>query len=132
VASKSALSLLAAALLGAAAGGAAQQPVRVKYTVLDRPAEARVAKPQYRVTHQKGFTLVSVFAGRKPTGGYSVVVTGVDLLDGTCTVRYHVEEPAPDAIVTQVLTYPAAPVRISPACRDAQVAPPLPRADAKE
>ena len=132
MASKPTLPLLAAALLGAAAGGGAQQPTRVKYTVLDRPVEARIAKPQYRVTHQKDFTLVSIFAGRKPTGGYSVVVTGVDLLDGTCTVRYHVEEPGPDVIVTQVLTYPAATVRISPACRDAKVDPPLPRAETKE
>jgi hypothetical protein len=131
VASKPALPLLAAALLGAAAGGTGQQPARVKYTVLDRPAEARVAKPEYRATHQKDSTLVSIFAGRKPTGGYSVVVKGVDRRDGTCTVRYRVEEPAPDAIVTQALTYPAATVRISPACQDAKVDPPLPPAKTK-
>ncbi len=131
MASKCGLLLLAAALFIAAAAGTTQQATRAEYTVLDRPVDAGVAKPQYRVAQAKGFTLVSVFAGQKPTGGYSVVVTGVERLSGTCTVRYHVEEPGPDAIVTQVLTYPAATVRISPACRNAKVDPPLPRGKTK-
>lgn len=52
-------------------------------------------------------TVLAVFAGEKPTGGYSAVITSVKLLDKTMTVHYRVNEPAPGTIVTQMITYPA-------------------------
>ena len=125
--------LLAAALLGAAAGARAQQPTSVKFTVEGRPAGASsVTKPEYRVTREKDATVVSLFAGQKPTGGYSITVTRVDQQDGACTVRYRIQGPPPDAIVTQMLTYPAVTIRIAAACKDVKVDPPMPRSGATQ
>lgn len=52
-------------------------------------------------------TVLAAFAGEKPTGGYSTVITSVTLLDKTLTVRYKVNAPAPGTPVTQIITYPA-------------------------
>lgn len=52
-------------------------------------------------------TVLAAFAGEKPTGGYSTVITAVTLLDKTLTVRYKVNAPAPGTPVTQIITYPA-------------------------
>lgn len=52
-------------------------------------------------------TVLAAFAGEKPTGGYSTVITSVTLLDKTLTVRYKVNAPASGTPVTQIITYPA-------------------------
>jgi hypothetical protein len=110
------------------ADSGARKAVPAKYTVLSRRAHPVVETAQFAVEQEPEATLVSVFAGQKPTGGYVVTVTGVDRLDTVCTVRYRVESPPADMMVTQALTYPAATVRITPACKEVKVAPPLPRA----
>ncbi len=101
-----------------------------KYTVV-RPPPEPVAKAQYRVEHRADHTLVAIFAGQKPTGGFDITIKGVDRQADVCVVRYQVEAPPADAMVAQVLTYPAAAVRIAPACKDARVTPPLPRGETK-
>jgi pyruvate/2-oxoglutarate dehydrogenase complex dihydrolipoamide acyltransferase (E2) component len=53
-------------------------------------------------------TYLAAYWGEKPTGGYSVGVESARLEGGEVTVRLSLEEPAPDAIVTQALTYPYA------------------------
>lgn len=121
---------MAAALLGAAAIGQAQT-TRATFTVLDRPPNARVSKPEFRVTQARGATIVTILAGEKPTGGYAVEVITVERAGNTCTVRYKVEAPAPDAMVTQALTYPATAIRISPPCSEIKLDPPLPRGAVK-
>jgi len=105
--------------------GCGGRHVRVNYSVVDRPVEEETAEPQYRVANEAGATLVSIYAGQKPTGGYAVEISGVDRQGHTCIVRYRIDAPASDAIVTQALTYPGASVRISPACPDVKVDPPL-------
>ncbi|HEY9839983.1 MAG: protease complex subunit PrcB family protein [Candidatus Sericytochromatia bacterium] len=52
-------------------------------------------------------SVLAVFAGEKPTGGFTATITSVKQLNKTLTVTYKVTAPAPDAIVTQVITYPA-------------------------
>jgi hypothetical protein len=47
-----------------------------------------------------------VYAGQRPTGGYSVGVAGARVEGGRVTVRVSLEDPPSDAIVTQSLTYP--------------------------
>jgi hypothetical protein len=121
VASNRNILLAAAALLGAAA--AAQNSTPAKYKVVEVPSAARVKKPEFRVAQAKGATTVSIFAGEKPTGGYSVEVTGVDRRGGTCTVRYKIEPPPADAMVTQALTYPSTAIRITPTCREVKLDP---------
>jgi len=51
-------------------------------------------------------TYLVVYAGQRPTGGYSVGVAGARVEGGRVTVRVSLEDPPPDAVVTQSLTYP--------------------------
>ena len=46
--------------------------------------------------------------GTKPTGGYSLAVESARLEGDRVTVRLALQEPPPDAILTQALTYPYA------------------------
>ncbi len=53
----------------------------------------------------RGTYLISYW-GEKPTGGYSLTVESARLRGNRITVRLALEEPPPDAILTQALTYP--------------------------
>src|SRR5215207_1495279 len=55
----------------------------------------------------EGVYLISYW-GVKPTGGYSLALESVRLEGDRLTIRLTLKEPAPDAIVTQALTYPYA------------------------
>lgn len=57
-------------------------------------------------------TVVALFLGTKPTGGYSIDVEGVTLEQGELFIDVRVEEPPPGAITTQALTSPWVMVRI--------------------
>jgi hypothetical protein len=71
--------------------------------------------------------LVVAAAGKKPTGGYRVEVRSLSVKDKTLLVRWEVHSPAPDAVVTQAITYPAqmvlverfdGPVKFDPPAKD--------------
>jgi hypothetical protein len=51
-------------------------------------------------------TLLAVFAGAKPTGGFAVAVKRLSLVAGRLTVAVEVREPSPDAMVIQAFTSP--------------------------
>lgn len=53
-------------------------------------------------------TYLAVYWGLKPTGGYSLAVESARLEGNRVTVRLALQEPPPDAILTQALTYPYA------------------------
>src|SRR5215210_2374299 len=53
-------------------------------------------------------TYLAAYWGEKPTGGYSMAVRSARLEGDVVTVRLSLKEPPPDAILTQVLTYPYA------------------------
>ncbi len=53
-----------------------------------------------------GGTYLISYWGVKPTGGYSLTVESARLEGNRVTVRLALEEPPPDAILTQALTYP--------------------------
>lgn len=50
--------------------------------------------------------LVAVFLGTRPTGGFSVEITGTRRNRGTLTVEYVERRPDPADIVTQAVTTP--------------------------
>lgn len=52
--------------------------------------------------------IVAVFSGEKPTGGYSIEITGIreDSTKHALEVVVHESNPSRDAMVTQVLTQP--------------------------
>ena len=52
-------------------------------------------------------TYLAAYWGEKPTGGYSLSARSARLEGDRVTVRLALEEPPPDAIVTQALTYPS-------------------------
>ncbi|WP_189576621.1 protease complex subunit PrcB family protein [Marinobacter zhanjiangensis] len=52
--------------------------------------------------------LLLVAAGRKPTGGYGVVLEDSRLNDGELRISVEVRSPSPDQMVTQALTSPCA------------------------
>jgi hypothetical protein len=75
-------------------------------------------------------TVVAIFAGGKPTGGYSVRVDSItdDSSPGgpsSGTVHYRVIAPPPDALVTQAFTYPYVIVRIEKRFDQIGFQPPL-------
>ncbi len=51
-------------------------------------------------------TYLAAYWGEKPTGGYSLGASSARLEGDRVTVRLALQEPPPDAIVTQALTYP--------------------------
>jgi hypothetical protein len=51
-------------------------------------------------------TVVAVFLGSRPTGGFSVAIVSATERDGTLVVAYNEASPQPGAIVAQVLTFP--------------------------
>ena len=53
-----------------------------------------------------GGTYFISYWGEKPTGGYSLGVGSARIEGDEVTVRLALEEPPPDAILTQALTYP--------------------------
>ncbi len=50
--------------------------------------------------------IAAVFAGEKPSGGYSIEVTGIQTEDEYLTVYFREQSPSPGDIVTQALTQP--------------------------
>lgn len=51
-------------------------------------------------------TYLAAYWGLKPTGGHSLAIESVRLEGDRVTVRLALQEPPPEAIVTQALTYP--------------------------
>jgi hypothetical protein len=64
-------------------------------------------------------TVVVIFAGERPTGGWSVRVRAIETRSKACAVRYAVVGPAPDAITTQAITHPYAVVLVKGKCNSA-------------
>ncbi len=99
----------------------------VPFEVLRERPRRQSVQAQYEVDRRGEDVIVTIHAGRKPTGGYRVEVRKVEREGAKCLVHYRVQEPPPGAMVPQVITYPAAVVRFHAACDDVGVAPPLPR-----
>lgn len=57
-------------------------------------------------------TVVGVFLGTRPTGGYEVEITRVFQEGGATVIEYRERQPPPDAFLIQALTSPFHIVRI--------------------
>jgi hypothetical protein len=64
----------------------------------------------------KTATVIVVFAGERPTGGWRTRVLQVDRTGDTCKVNYEVVGPPRGAIVTQVITHPYAVILVRGKC----------------
>ncbi|WP_461201819.1 protease complex subunit PrcB family protein [Anoxybacillus sp. TBDG-1] len=67
---------------------------------------------QTYTVQQDDATYAIIHLGERKTGGYGVEVTEVRYKKGKAIVYYKEQQPAPDAIVTQVLTYPKVAIKI--------------------
>jgi hypothetical protein len=76
--------------------------------LLARSASALSRATGVRVPNTGEGTYLAVFWGQKPTGGYSIGVRSVRTEGNRVVIRLSLEEPPPDAILTQALTYPYA------------------------
>ena len=65
------------------------------------------------VSPAAGSVLLAVFQGQQQTGGYGVSITNIARDGDRLIVRASFTEPAPGALVTQVITSPAQVVTIS-------------------
>ncbi len=50
--------------------------------------------------------IVGIFMGPQPTAGFGVTIVSATETSGVLTVRYRETQPAPDAIMAQVITFP--------------------------
>ncbi|GMA16457.1 protease complex subunit PrcB family protein [Deinococcus metallilatus] len=71
-----------------------------------------------------GETVVGVFLGQRPTGGYGVQVTGASAQGGVLTLTVAITAPGPGSITTQALTSPWTIVRVPGTYRDVRVVDP--------
>ena len=67
---------------------------------------------QTYAVQQEGVTYVVIHLGERRTGGYGIEVIDVRYEKGKATVYYKERKPAPNAIVTQALTYPKVAIKI--------------------
>lgn len=72
-------------------------------------------------------TVLVVFAGEKPTGGWRVQITGVAKRGSSCVVSYLIKAPPAGAMVTQAFTTPYAAIRLNGKCLTAAAKPPATR-----
>lgn len=56
--------------------------------------------------------VLCVYRGQKPTGGYGISVTSMELRDGTVTIGLDLQDPPSGSMLTQALTSPYAIYRI--------------------
>jgi hypothetical protein len=64
-------------------------------------------------------SVIAVFGGEKPTGGYTVRILSIEKDNGGCEVTHRVNAPPRDAILAQVITTPYAVVRVNAKCSTA-------------
>lgn len=62
-------------------------------------------------------SVIVVFGGERPTGGWRVRITQVDQTAHACKVAYQVIAPPRGAILTQAITHPYAVIRVHGKCR---------------
>lgn len=88
-------------------GAPGQGPQRPR-VVLAPSAEALSEELGAKIPDSGRGTYLVAYSGQKPTGGYSVNVTGARVEGDRVVVRLSVEGPPSGAMVTQALTYPYA------------------------
>ena len=78
----------------------------------DKATQLAIERFQVKEIDFKKHAIISVSAGTKPTGGYSVEVTGVEVKDKKLVVKWKLNSPGPKDLVTQGFTFPGASILI--------------------
>ena len=60
----------------------------------------------FTIDDATGYIYIAVLSGSRPTGGYSIEVTGIEDNEGKTNVFVRETSPAKDLYLTQVITYP--------------------------
>lgn len=81
-------------------------------TLWNRAYGSRLQVPDVPQVHFSRETVVALFMGSRPTGGYGLEVESVTIEGGEVYVDVNRIEPGPDAITTQALTSPWTMIRI--------------------
>lgn len=90
-----------------AQGGAVQAETRVVRAAEEwRALWQQVGRDVPRALNPGRELGLAVFLGERRTGGYAVDVAALRIQAGRLVVEYRETAPAPDALTTQVLTYP--------------------------
>jgi hypothetical protein len=115
--------VLAVGCNGVEEDGELTEPTQFDYEIIEEDALDQAAKEWYHenkedygfythtINEQEKYLLIS--AGEKRTGGYSLEVEDVNELNQTITFNIALNEPSPDDMVTQVLTYPNLLVKVT-------------------
>ena len=78
----------------------------------NRAYGAQLEVPPLPAVNFRRETVLAIFQGQRPTGGYGIEVLDASLEGGELFLDMRFREPAPDAIVTQALTSPWLMVRV--------------------
>lgn len=111
----------------------------VNYTVISKGANANVLEAGYKVATDDrqaaalfsavsarpqslgDGTLIAVYMGQRPTGGYSLGVQEVDVDNGVLKLVVTFKEPKPGSMTTQAITSPYTLLRVEGKYKDVQV-----------
>jgi hypothetical protein len=82
-------------------------------TLWNQAYGARLTPPELPEVDFRQESVIAVFAGQKPTGGYGVMVREIRQEGGDLIVLVEETQPGPGDIVTQALTHPWAMVTVA-------------------
>jgi hypothetical protein len=121
----------------------ATEPAPMTFTTLDRGTHSQIEAPRTVVVRTAAewsalwkehagnskpavvdFTrsmAIGVFAGSRPTAGFSVEVTQLETRGAALVVTYHERRPASDEVVAQMLTSPFHIVAVDSRARDVTI-----------
>lgn len=66
----------------------------------------------FLVYDYNGYYYITIFAGKKNTGGYSIKVLSIEDNEGKTFILVEEKSPSKDDIVTQVITYPYTTIKV--------------------
>ena len=85
----------------------------INYKILGPGNDQRFPTQGYTVSTVNGKTIVTIAMGKKNTGGYSIKVDKVDIVNNEATITIEEIKPNPKDMVTQAITYPINKVEFS-------------------
>ncbi len=90
-------------------------PVEINLPVIDEAElppevqawiEERIEEPINTTLVHEGNQYILVARGMQPTAGYSIQISKIEKADGNIVVHTETQDPGPDDMVAEVITYP--------------------------
>lgn len=78
----------------------------ISYKVLDNKDDSKYSTRGYYVEEVNNKVLVTVAMGEKNTGGYSINLVRVNIIDDGAQIYFEEDKPSEKDVVTQAFTYP--------------------------